>query len=946
MGDEALAVLAADADTGVMSTGRRLAPIWLFDAGLVAAGLALWVFVLSGMERAPIVATSLPWWALTLVFYLAEAYVVHLQFRRQRHAISLGAVGLVLGLYVLSPGGLLCATLVGAASALVLVRRQRPGKLVFNLAQLALTTEVALIVFRWVAGLGDPFGFAGWAGVMLGAVASSLTGIVLVTVAIGISEGSLDLRRLPLPVAISFVSTVVVSSVVLIAITLARADAASLALIVLPIAIAVMGFRAYVAQARRQEHLEFLYESMKATQGASEFTLAVNQLLMAVRQLVRAEYAEIVLFPANGQPGVRSTVGPLGPTTTHPDAPDPADIQVESALAEAGGVLLLPIGRAQHPLDGYLAVRRLPDAMVAPLRGEDGAFGFLVVGNRVGDVATFNGDDRRLLETFVGHASVMLENGRLERSLAEVTDLKERLRHQAFHDPDRPAEPGAVHRARRGCAGARVGRRRDASFSTSTTSRRSTTRWATRSATRCWRKSDAASPVACGPRTRRPAWAATSSPCCSSRSTEHGTEVVAESLLKAMRRPFGLPGREAAINASIGIAPAANAGSADELLRNADVAMYSAKESGKHCFAHYDPSMHAKVRLRHEFALGLRKALERNEIGVAYEPIVDLRHGRIVAFEALVRWHSPERGVVMPTDFLPVAEEIGVMNQIGQRVLKLACREARKWQETYPGFGDVEVSVNLSPSELSAESLADGVARALFESRLAAEHLRLEITESDVMRDIDSAHLRMEELRALGVKLVLDDFGTGRLLARAPRHLPARRAQDREAVRRPAPRPDGRVQLHRHVRPALGVARDRVHRRGRGVASPRPHASSSAAASSARGTTSPRRCGPTSSSSTCGRFRAPPWPSRPRARPRSPRRPRARSRGTPSPPASGSDPCGARFRPGARAIRGLRSVMRTDSSFGSTASRGRMATPIPAPARPCTTPFSSVRKTK
>src|SRR5262249_37564350 len=145
-----------------------------------------------------------------------------------------------------------------------------------------------------------------------------------------------------------------------------------------------------------------------------------------------------------------------------------------------------------------------------------------------------------------------------------------------------------------------------------------------------------------------------------------------------------------------------------------------------------------------------------------FEPIVDLRHGRIVAFEALARWHSPERGVVMPADFLPVAEQIGVMGQVGQRVLKLACLEARRWQETYPGFADVGVSVNLSPSELDAESLADGVARALFESRLPAEHLRLEITESDVVRDLDSAHLRMDELRALGVKLVLDDFGTGR----------------------------------------------------------------------------------------------------------------------------------------------------------------------------------------
>jgi EAL domain-containing protein (putative c-di-GMP-specific phosphodiesterase class I) len=189
--------------------------------------------------------------------------------------------------------------------------------------------------------------------------------------------------------------------------------------------------------------------------------------------------------------------------------------------------------------------------------------------------------------------------------------------------------------------------------------------------------------------------------------------------------------------------------------------MYEAKESGKHRFAHYDPSMHAKVKLRHEFAVGLRKALERNEIGVVFEPIVDMRHGRIVAFEALARWHSAERGLVMPGDFLRVAEENGVMGQIGQRVLKLACREASAWQEAFPAFRDVGVSVNLSPGELSAESLSDSVALALFESRLAADHLRIEITEHDVMRDLETAHLGMRELRALGVKLVLDDFGTG-----------------------------------------------------------------------------------------------------------------------------------------------------------------------------------------
>jgi diguanylate cyclase (GGDEF)-like protein len=761
VGEEAVAVIAAEVDNGGVNTARRLAPIWLFDGGLVAVAVVLWGLVLDGVERAPLVPTWVPWWGLALVFYLAEAYVVHLQLRRESHTVSLSEVGLVVGLYVLSPAALLAATLTGAAAALVVVRRQRAAKLVFNLAQLAVTTAVAVIVFRAVSGLGDPFGPAGWAGVTLGTVAASLTGILLVTVAIAIAEGSLDLRRLPVPVAISFLSTVAVSNVVLAAITLARADRASIVLLVLPALIAVMAFRAYVAQARRQEHLEFLYESMTATQGAPEFTLAVNQLLMAVRQLVRAEYAEIFLFPAQGHPALRSTAGPVGATTAHPDAADPADIQVQAALEQAGGAVLLPLARPSHPLDGHLAVRGLHDGMVAALRGEDGVFGILVVGDRSGDVATFNADDRRLLETFVGHASVMLENGRLERSLAEVTDLKERLRHQAFHDPltglpnralfTERVEGALIHgsgpaavlfldlddfKAINDTLGhaagdevlAEVGRR----------------------VARCVRSGDTAARLG-----------GDEFAVLLESIDRRGSEVVAESLLKAMRRPFELPGREAAINASIGIAPASSAGSADELLRNADVAMYSAKESGKHRFAHYDPSMHTKVQLRHEFALELRKALERNEIGVVFEPIVDLRQGRIVAFEALARWHSPERGLVMPGEFLPIAEDIGVMNLIGQRVMRLACREARSWQENYPAFRDVGVSVNLSPSELSADSLSASVAQALRKSRLAPEHLRIEITEHDVMRDLDSAHAGMTDLRALGVRLVLDDFGTG-----------------------------------------------------------------------------------------------------------------------------------------------------------------------------------------
>jgi diguanylate cyclase (GGDEF)-like protein len=747
------------------SMRRRLAgvePIWLYNACLLALAVVLWSAVLRRVDPAPLVSAGIPWWALALVFYLAEAYVVHVQVRRQAHSISLSEVGLVLGLYVLSPPGLLGAQLAGAAGALLLVRRQRAAKLVFNMAQLSLTTSVAVIVFRSVAGHGDAFGAAGWAGALLAAVAASLTGILLVTVAIAIAEGCVDLGRLPIAAGISMMATVGVSSVVLIAIELARDDRSSLILLVVPVVVGVVALRAFAATARRHDHLEFLYESMRATQGAPEFSLAVGQLLISARQLVRAEYAELFLFPTGSEQGLRSTLGARGEMTSHSDSVTSDDSRLLSALNGRTEALLLPAGRPPHSLDGYLGQRGLPDAIVAALHGEDGPFGLLLVGDRSGDFGTFGADDKTLFETFAGHASVMLENGRLERSLAEATDLKERLRHQAFHDiltglPNRAFFVDQVEAAlARGDDGAivlfldlddfkaindtfghaggdellaEVGRRVERSI----------------------RPGDTAARLG-----------GDEFAVLLESSDRHGSAVVAESLLDALSTPFVLRGREARVHCSVGIAPASSAQSTAELLQNGDVAMYSAKSLGKHRFAHYEPRMHASARRRHEFAVALQSALERDEIVPVFEPIVDLRDGRVVAFEALARWRLPGRGFVAPGEFIPVAEEIGVMSQIGAWILRRACLAARHWQEAHPTRRDVAVSVNLSPSELADPALTETVARALFEARLPAESLMLEITESDVMWDLDAAHARMSELRELGVRLALDDFGTGR----------------------------------------------------------------------------------------------------------------------------------------------------------------------------------------
>jgi EAL domain-containing protein (putative c-di-GMP-specific phosphodiesterase class I) len=189
--------------------------------------------------------------------------------------------------------------------------------------------------------------------------------------------------------------------------------------------------------------------------------------------------------------------------------------------------------------------------------------------------------------------------------------------------------------------------------------------------------------------------------------------------------------------------------------------MYDAKRSGKRGFVTYRPEMHTRVRERQELAFAIERAVERGEIGVHYQPIVDLERRTLVAFEALARWNRPGHGVIGPGSFIPLADELGYMVEIGRAVLRESCRQARSWQLAYPNHSELRVNVNLAPSELQNPELAREVAAVLAETELAPERLAFEITESGVMRNPDVALQTMRELRDLGVALGLDDFGTG-----------------------------------------------------------------------------------------------------------------------------------------------------------------------------------------
>ena len=248
---------------------------------------------------------------------------------------------------------------------------------------------------------------------------------------------------------------------------------------------------------------------------------------------------------------------------------------------------------------------------------------------------------------------------------------------------------------------------------------------------------------------------------CEDVADVHQVVTIADRIGEAIKQPLVTLGREVAVTASIGVAMGFDArATPDSLLRDADAAMYRAKERGRDRCELFDEAMRARAFQRLNIEQGLRGAIERGELRLVYQPIFDVATGHAVAVEALVRWEHPERGQVLPSEFVPLAEESGLIVPIGTFVLGEACRQAAAWRRAHAG-PPVVVSVNLSARQLGVPDLPQVVSDALVAAGLEPGGLCLEITESAVMDDAQSAAESLRALRQLGVSLAIDDFGTG-----------------------------------------------------------------------------------------------------------------------------------------------------------------------------------------
>jgi diguanylate cyclase (GGDEF)-like protein/PAS domain S-box-containing protein len=242
---------------------------------------------------------------------------------------------------------------------------------------------------------------------------------------------------------------------------------------------------------------------------------------------------------------------------------------------------------------------------------------------------------------------------------------------------------------------------------------------------------------------------------------ENDASTVATRIMERLGEPFHLEGRRMFVTASIGIALSCTGCSPEDLLRNADTAMYHAKTSGKARYEFFNEGLREQAVTRFETETGLRKAIDEQQLVVYYQPIVSLKEQRICGFEALVRWNHPERGLIPPGEFIPIAEDSDLIILLGRWVLRESCRQMAEWHRNYPLDSPLTISVNVSARQLSDSRLMEDVELALAESGLKHESLALEMTESSIMGDAEQTLATLNRLKKMKIRLEIDDFGTG-----------------------------------------------------------------------------------------------------------------------------------------------------------------------------------------
>jgi PAS domain S-box-containing protein len=398
--------------------------VWLLNLSLAA--LATWLFAFTVVDLESLASpVVIPWWALAAMFFVAEAFVVHVELRLNSHSISMSEIPFVLGLFFAAPWALVLGHFVGALLALTLHRRQTPIKLAFNLAQFCLGSSLAVIVFSTI-GPADPLSARGWVAAVVAVLVAETTASASMIAALSLSEGELQLKARRAIFGDGTIPVLVNASLALAGATLLWVRPPSVILLFVPAGVLMLGYRAYTSIRARHQGLEFLYETIREVQGAANAEEAVEIMLRRAASMFRAQRAEMVFLPVSeGAPAFRTSLADDKVEAIVPLPLEPKDrAGVVASFREARLVVC-----AEEPSLSLLFLPGIHEALVAPLVTADETTGFVLVGNREGDVAGFDSEDLKLFQTLANHASVLLERGSLQQSLHRLTEeMEERER--------------------------------------------------------------------------------------------------------------------------------------------------------------------------------------------------------------------------------------------------------------------------------------------------------------------------------------------------------------------------------------------------------------------------------------------------------------------------------------------------------------------------------------
>lgn len=729
------------------------AKVWTLNAVLGLGAAAIYALAIHG-KTPPLHDPHVPWWLLAALSFITERWVVHLHVRRDAHSFSLGEIPLVVGLFLVSGPELLLAQLVGSGLALV-QRGQSFTKLAFNLSNFALGTCVAIVLFRAVAPSAAIHSAVAWYAAMASTLAVMVLGVLAVFSAMALSGELVPFSLFPRVLGLGATVTAANTSLALISVMTIVVDVAAVWLLVIPTVIVFSSYRAYISERRKRDSLDFVYRSARVGRGATRVEAVVLELLPLTLEALKAEFAEVLITDDFGS----ATVG-----TMRVDA-EPSVAFIEDAHSNpwwslaSRGESRVRYPTADESLDAFLADRGVREALVVPFTGARGNAGAFVVANPLGEIRSFGDEEVKLFSTIADHVSASFENVRLVENLQEQAIRNE---HQALHDgltglPNRVLLRDRVEHAIEAASRANTSvaimlmdldRFKEINDSLGHHNGDLLLKELGERLREAVRRSDTVARLGGDE-------FAVLLPDLEDPDLAAG---MAHKLMRAVEEPFQLDGMVVHADLSIGIAVHPSHGDdADVLLQRADVAMYLAKQTHTG-YRIYAASADEFTPRRLALANALREAAHRNELRLVFQPKISLPERRLVGVEALARWHHPEYGVIMPQEFIALAENAGYIRTLTLHVLDAALAQWVRWTEDDLVL---DISVNVSVRNLFDHEFPDQVTELLTKHGVPPKHLTLELTEDVLIADPRRVLEVLRRLKGRGVTLSIDDFGTG-----------------------------------------------------------------------------------------------------------------------------------------------------------------------------------------